>query len=127
VVEDGGWHDGAVGATATRQSRTLGQRIVDERIEPGPGFLGHHRPDHALRVADRIARRQLLGTRRELGDEGVGHRFVDDEPFGRHADLALVEERPEDGCLDRFVHVGIVEHQQRRLAAQLQQALGLTR
>ncbi len=58
----------------------------------------------------------------ELGDEGVGDGVDDDDPFGRHADLTLVHEGPEGGGLDRLVEIGVLQHDQRRLAAQLQQA-----
>jgi hypothetical protein len=57
----------------------------------------------------------------ELLDEGVGHGVDHDDPLGRHADLALVHERAEGGGLDGLVEVGVVQHEQRRLAAQLQQ------
>ena len=57
----------------------------------------------------------------ELGDERVGDRFVDDDPLGRHADLALVGERAEHRGVDRRVEVGVVEHDQRRLAAEFEQ------
>ena len=53
--------------------------------------------------------------------ERIGDRFVDDDPFGRHANLALVHEGAESGGLDRLVEVGVVEDDERRLAAKLQQ------
>ena len=59
---------------------------------------------------------------RELLGERVGDRVDDDDPLGRHADLALVHERAERGGLDRLVEVGILEHDQRRLAAEFEQA-----
>ena len=54
-------------------------------------------------------------------DERVGDRNVDDEPLRRHADLALVGESAERRGVDRRVEIGVVEHQQRRLAAELEQ------
>ena len=62
-----------------------------------------------------------LGLGGELRDEGVGDLLVDDDPLGRHADLALVHEGAEGGGLDRLVEIGVVEHDQRRLAAELEQ------
>ena len=53
--------------------------------------------------------------------EGVGDLLVDDQPLGRHADLALVGESAEHRRVDRGVEVGVVEHDQRRLAAELEQ------
>ena len=72
-------------------------------------------------VAARIAGRQLRGLVGELADEGVGDLLVDDDALGRHADLALVHEGAEGGGVDRAVEVGVVEHDQRRLAAELEQ------
>ena len=54
--------------------------------------------------------------------EVVGHGIDDDDPLGRHADLALVHERAEGGGLDRLVEIGVLEHDQRRLAAEFEQA-----
>ena len=42
-------------------------------------------------------------------------------PLGRHADLALVGEGAEGGGVDRGIEVGVVEHHQRRLAAEFEQ------
>ena len=53
--------------------------------------------------------------------KALGDRLVDDEPLRRHADLTLVHEGAEGGGGDRFVEVGVVEHQERRLAAELEQ------
>ena len=68
----------------------------------------------------RIAGRQRLRLRGELGDEIVRHRIVDHDALGRHADLALVHEGAEGGGRDGRVEVGIVEDDERRLAAELQ-------
>ena len=72
-------------------------------------------------MAARIAGRQRCGALGELGDEGVGDLLVDDDALGRHADLALVDEGAEDRGVDRRVEVGVVEHDQRRLAAEFEQ------
>ena len=45
---------------------------------------------------------------------------VDDDALGRHADLARVGEGAEGGGVHRGVEVGVVEHHQRRLAAELE-------
>ena len=60
--------------------------------------------------------------RHELCNEAVGNRLVKDDPLGRHADLTLVHKGAECGGLHRLVDVGIVQNDQRRLAAKLQQA-----
>ena len=53
--------------------------------------------------------------------ESVGDRLVDDDALGRHADLTLIEEGAESGGFHRLVEVGVVEHDERRLAAELEQ------
>ena len=72
-------------------------------------------------MAARVAGRQGRGARRELREEGVGDLVVEDDLLGRHADLAGVGEGAEDGGVDRLVDVGVVEHDQRRLAAEFEQ------
>ena len=67
-----------------------------------------------------IAHAQLLGSLDELGDELVVERLVDEDPAGSRAHLAGVEEAAPEGALDGGVDVGIVEHDQRVVAAQLQ-------
>lgn len=63
--------------------------------------------------------REPVRLDREGSDELVGHRLVDDDSLGGHADLAGVGERPERGRIDGLLDVSVVEHDQRRLAAQL--------
>ncbi len=63
----------------------------------------------------------VAAFRRQFPGERVDDRLVDDEPLRRHADLTLVHESAEGGGGDRFVEVGVVEHQERRLAAELEQ------
>jgi len=53
-------------------------------------------------------------------DEVVVEPLVHQVPAGGHADLALVEEAAPGGEVDRLVDVGVVEHQQRRVPAELQ-------
>ena len=72
-------------------------------------------------VQRRVAGLQRRGLGGEGGDELVGDAVVDDDALGRHADLALVHEGAESGGGDRRVDVGVVEHDQRRLAAELEQ------
>ena len=67
-----------------------------------------------------VADRQVGGLGREPLDEVVVDALVHEVPAGGHADLALVEERPAGGQADRLVDVGVVEHDQGRVAAQFQ-------
>ena len=53
-------------------------------------------------------------------DKGIGDRSIDNDPFGRHADLPGIGKGAEGGGVDRGIEIGIVEHQQRRLAAELE-------
>jgi hypothetical protein len=69
----------------------------------------------------RVASGKLRRFRRQFGDEGVSHLVVDNDPLGRHADLALVHERAEGRRVDRLVEIGIVQHDQRHLAAEFEQ------
>ena len=68
--------------------------------------------------------RIAAGQRLHLGDEflreRVGHLFVDDDAFGRHADLPLIHECAEGGGIDGGIEVGVVEDDERRLAAEFE-------
>ena len=115
-----GVHQHAIGRAAGDQPRALGDGVA-------------HQAEHALgrveadqRAERRAALARIAGDERrrfggELGGEFVGDGFVDDQPLGRHADLALVHEGAESRGGDRFVEVGVVEHDQRRLAAEFEQ------
>ena len=97
----------------------LADRIGDQRVHLLGRLAADQRAQHDM--AARIAGRQFRGARGELVDEFVGDLLVDDQPLGRHADLALVHEGAEHRGIDRAVDVGVVEHDQRRLAAELEQ------
>jgi hypothetical protein len=71
-------------------------------------------------MAARIAGRQLAGAGCQFGDKLIGDRLVDDDPLRRHADLTLIHEGAENGGIDRTVDIGVVEDDQRRLAAKLE-------
>jgi hypothetical protein len=64
---------------------------------------------------------QGRGLGGQLLDELRGHLAVDQDAVGRHADLALVEEGGKRRRFDRGVEVGVVQHDDRILAAQFQQ------
>ena len=69
------------------------------------------------RVADaRGPRSSSASAAREL----VGDRPLDDDPARRHADLALVQVGAERGGVDGVVEVGVGQHDQRVLTAQLE-------
>ena len=81
---------------------------------------GRRAAQHDFALA-RIAGRQRRHALGELGDEFIGHLLVHHHPLGGHADLAGVGERAEHRGVDRRIDVGILQHDQRRLAAQLEQ------
>ena len=119
AVEQSRFDDGAVALAAAGEHRALGGRILDQRIHPlGRGAI-EQRAEHDMGA--RIAGLQGLRLGREFGDEFIRDRFIDDDAFGRHADLALVHIGAERGGVDRRIDVGVVEDEQRRLAAELQQ------
>ena len=81
--------------------------LVDQRAERD--LLG-------VRVADRQASRPLRQPIEVLVGDGLEH----DVPAGGHADLALVQERAPGPGRAGDVEVGVVEHDQRVVAAELE-------
>ncbi len=120
AVEHGGGHDGAVDFAAGDERRALRQRVVDERAHMRDRVPVDQRAEHHVAFA-RIAGRQRARLGGEFLDESVGDLLVDHDALGRHADLSLIDEGAERGRVHRGVEVGVVEHDQRRLAAELEQ------
>src|SRR5436309_377121 len=56
--------------------------------------------------------------------EVVGHRLVDDDALGRHADLALVHEGAEARRRRGLLQISVSEHKERGLAAELENHTG---
>ena len=96
-------------------------------VHPVPieGMAAGERPDQvvcvvdlfhripALVVAVRAGRDEESIVRIQVHDgeaEFVRDRIDHDDAFGRHADLALIHERPERCGLHRLVQIGILEH-----------------
>ena len=82
-------------------------RHRDERAEVGVLVVG---------IADHDLAHQLG----DAGDEVVVERARDDRPGRGGAVLAGVDQRAGDRALDRGLEVGVVEHHERRLAAELE-------
>nr|WP_197697921.1 hypothetical protein [Micromonospora echinofusca] len=80
---------------------------------------GGQRAEVGLEVAA-DAQPQRRGARDEAAQELVVQRVGDVDAFGGDAELAGAGEAGPDRALDRPVQVGVVEHEQRVLAAQLQ-------
>ncbi|ABA49037.1 hypothetical protein BURPS1710b_1050 [Burkholderia pseudomallei 1710b] len=119
AVDERRGHQRAVGLAAAAQHRAFRERVVDERVAALDGLRVDHRAEHDGPVA-RIAQRQRRGLVGELRDERVGDPLVDDDPLGRHADLPGIRERAERSRRDGRVEIGVVEHDERRLAAELE-------
>jgi len=78
---------------------------------------------HGRRVVERIAEPHPPGDRlRELLDELVVHGFVHKEPFACGARLPGAEKRRGDARLGGGRDVGVVEHDERPVTAELEQA-----
>ena len=75
---------------------------------------------HLRRVLGGIADDDALGRPAEALDELVVHAVLDEDARGREADLAVGQEDPGQRVPDGGVEVGVVAHDHRALAAQLE-------
>ncbi len=121
LVDDVRAHQHAIRFAAGQRARALAERVLDQALAHARRSCG--RPRRRAASCLRAGRRTAIDAAfaRELCGKSVGDRVDDDDPLGRHADLALVHERAERGGLDRFVEIGVLEHDQRRLAAKFEQ------
>ena len=119
VVEHRRRHQRVVGLAAADQLRALGQRVVDQRVAVLDRAHADHRAEHH-RPGARVAERQRRRLGGEALDEVVGDLRVDDDALGATCRSGPVGEGAEGGGVDRVVDVGVVEHHQRRLAAELE-------
>ena len=74
-------------------------------------------------LAVRVAEAEALGLLGQRVDVRAGERLVDEVPPGREADLALELERREGAGRDGGVEVGVVEDDERVVAAELERDL----
>ena len=72
------------------------------------------------RLVERVADPELRHPRPQLRMERVGDPLGGEKPRARAAHLALVEPDRVDDALDGAVEVGVVEHDERRLAAEFE-------
>jgi len=79
--------------------------IGDQRLHFLRRVAADQRAEHDMAAG--IAGWQLAGAGRQLGEELISDRLVDDDPLRRHADLTLVHECAEDGGIDRAVDIGV--------------------
>ena len=95
---------------------------LDDVGDPGQLLLVDDRAElHVL--AERVARAQALGLLGERRRVRLGQVAVDEVTAGREADLALELERREGTGRGRRVEVGIVEDDERVVAAELERDL----
>ena len=71
--------------------------------------------------ASAVTGRKRLCLFCKLLDELISHRRIDDHALRGHADLPLVDEGAKRDSINSGIKIGIVEHEQRCLAAQLEQ------
>ena len=119
-VDDMRGHQDAIGVAADQQFRTRCNRVVDQPHYVVDRLLVDHRAERCRALA-RIADGHRFDLRLEPRGEIVGDRVDNDDPFGRHADLARIHECTEGRGLDRFVQIGVVEDDQWRLAPEFEQ------
>jgi hypothetical protein len=72
-------------------------------------------------TSSRVSGRQLARAFCQLRHELVGDFLVDYDAFGRHADLPHVRKRSEDCAVDCSIDIGVLQHDHRCLATELQQ------
>ena len=71
-------------------------------------------------LVQRVAEAQRGQPAVQRGDHLVDHGFLDQQARSRAAYVALVEEDPVDDALDSLVERSVIEHDVRRLAAELE-------
>src|SRR5215470_18498691 len=72
------------------------------------------------RFVERVANAQARHPRPELFVQALGHAFLDQQAAAGAADLTLVEPDRIDEPLHGAVEIGVLEHHERRLAAELE-------
>ena len=106
------------GCAAGEDLRTRADRLADQGADRLHGVGVDERSDVdpvVLPAAERSAPDPLA----ELAAELLGDRAVDQEPVGGRAGLAHVAHLGDHRAVDRRVDVGVLEHEERGVAAQL--------
>ena len=101
---------------------TLGGRIGDVALDFLHGAIVDERPLRGPRFESR-RRRQLLHGLRQLGGKPVVHRLLHEQAVRAHAGLPGVAVFRRDCAFDRGIEIRIVEHDERRVAAELERQL----
>ena len=108
-------------APAGEHRGTLGAGVLDVIADPVE-LAGVDQAGHVVLVVQRPAEPERLGPATNAAVNAAQHRLGHVDPLGGHAELAGVGEARPDRALGRGLDVGVVQHQQRVLAAQLQRA-----
>lgn len=106
-------------AAASHHRRALLDTALDVTTHALHLLLGHQRPELARRI-ESGAKLHLAGDIREVLDDAIEQFFLHVQARPRRADLALVEKDRLRGACRSLRGVGVVQHNYRRLAAQLQ-------
>ena len=94
-------------------------RVGDELLDDGPLALGDERAEIDARIVA-VADPQGRGPGHEALDERVVQRAVHVDPLDARADLAAVREGAPERALDGAPEIGVVEHEHRILATELE-------
>src|SRR5690606_1036859 len=117
LVNHRGPHQHAFCGTSRDYLSTLALCILDQLHATVDSCLIDHRTECGITLC-RIPHSQGVGALSKLGYELIRDGFVDDDPLGRHTDLALVHKRTEYCCVHCVIDDGIVENDKRCLATQ---------
>ena len=104
---------------AGEEAGALGAALGDEAHDLLALRLRDQRP-HLHALVHRVADDDALGAGDKAVEEGVLDAALDEDAGGVRADLAGGIEVAEHRAADRVVEVGVVEDEERRLAAELQ-------
>ncbi len=72
------------------------------------------------RAFEPVSHAQSRHRRHQFGCESVVHRTLHQQPVGAHAGLAGIAILAGDGARDRRIEIGVLEHDERRVASQLE-------
>jgi hypothetical protein len=96
-----------------------GDGLGDDAVDVGELALVDQRPERDL-LGVRVADRQVLRPLGQPVEVLIGYGFEHDVPARGHADLALVQERTPRAGRAGYVDIGVVEHDERVVAAEFQ-------
>lgn len=115
-----------IGATRLLQFRlvgddrcTLGERVLDVAVDLGDGGLVDHRADRKVFVRAGADLHRINPWRALFGETPVDAGLYQD-PVGARTALPATAELRDDRAFDGKIKIGIVEHDERRVAVEFQ-------